>query len=61
MPPIPEAVNATVRRDVSLRTACWACGSAVEKQVPVRHGTYRHFRWHCQDCDVTWSGPGEPV
>jgi hypothetical protein len=42
-----------------VRTSCWACGSVLEKEVPRRNLRHRHLRWSCDDCEVSWSGPGE--
>jgi hypothetical protein len=44
-----------------VRASCWAGGEVVEKEVPKQNLWRRNLRWFCDDCEVSWSSPGEVV
>jgi hypothetical protein len=43
---------------VLLASTCWACGVELRKQVRSKFRDHRHLYWQCEDCSVSWSGPG---
>jgi hypothetical protein len=60
-PPGPPAAAVPARREVTLRTLCWACGGVLTKLVLARRLAHRHFSWRCDGCEVAWVGPGDAV
>jgi len=57
--PTPPATSES--RFVVVSASCWACGQVIHKQVPRREARHRHLAWTCEQCDVSWAGPGAPA
>ena len=46
---------------VLLVARCWSCEAARYRRVARRNQHHAYLVWFCAACDVSWSGPGDPV